>query len=116
MRFKYCILYITHPDLIPEEVKEGSHQTASILSSKYFVMKKSVEAPEKPVQEKNPRKPLPPKNERQKNATFRKPVVPITHVNKPIEPNDHDPLDDELPIPGRTDKEAGMNTPTQEPW
>lgn len=79
-------------------------------------MKKVVEAPEKTVQGKNPRKPIPPKNERQKNAPFRKPVLPVTQVNKPTEPNEHDLLDDELPIPGRTDKEAGMDTPTQEPW
>ncbi|HSF88160.1 MAG TPA: hypothetical protein VLA46_02020 [Saprospiraceae bacterium] len=79
-------------------------------------MKKSVDAPVEPVQAKSPRKSIHPKTERNRNAPFRKPDVPDTNVNRPTRPQDLDPLDDELPIPGRTDKEAGMNTPTQEPW
>ena len=104
------------PNLIPEEVKEGSHHAAFILSLKCFVMKKSIEAPAKPVQEKSSRKTSSSNSEKEKIFPFRKPVVPVTPAIRPILPNDHDPLDDELPIPGRTDHNSGRTTPTEEPW
>ena len=72
-------------------------------------MKKSVGAPENPVHEKSSRKSS--LNDRGKNKPFQKPDVSIR-------PNDQGSLDDEFPISGRkdSDREAGMNTPSHEPW
>ena len=55
------------------------------------------------------------KNERKRNTPFRKPGAPDKNVIGSTKPNDQDSLDDELPISGRTDtdKEAGMNTPSE---
>ncbi len=49
--FYECILYIDHLVLTPEEVNDSGHGAASILSLKYFVMKKSVDDFVQPVQD-----------------------------------------------------------------
>lgn len=79
-------------------------------------MKKSVEAPQRPVQEKNPKKSSSSNSEWEKTTSFRKPVEPVTNTIRPTRPNAHEPVDDELTIPGLPDKEAGKYTPLQDPW
>lgn len=96
-----------------EEVKDSSHRTAYIISLKYFVMKKSVEAPGRLVQEKNPQKSATPNSEREK---IRKPFGNVSNKIRSTKSNEHDLVDKESPIPGLPDTEAGKYTPSHEPW
>jgi hypothetical protein len=79
-------------------------------------MKKSVEVPVTPAREKSPRKSSPSNSEKGKVTPSQKPVTQVNNTFGPAKPNAHEPVDDELNIPNTTDKEAGMNTPSQEPW
>ena len=70
--FYECILYKDHLVLTPEEDNDSGHGAASILSLKYFVMKKSVDDFVQPVQE-NVSESLPPqkpRNEKPKHLRY----------------------------------------------
>lgn len=79
-------------------------------------MKKSMEAPERPVREKNPQKPSIQNSRGDKVNPFRKSETPVAQTIRSEKPNAHSPVDDELDIPDLRDKEAGKYTPTQDPW